>query len=176
MSKTLVMKFGGTSVGSADALVNAAQIIRDAKKDWGRVVVITSAMSGVTNLLLDSAASASHGMAASLPQAEFTLKQKHFDALDALVKDEPPRSANRRSTPDPLICELVARWQSWAKLVRAHGRSGILWERMSIHLLAVVVNSGIKAKAIESPSLWSQRPFSKRPPRFQSCNRKTRHS
>ncbi len=55
-SKTLVMKFGGTSVGSADALESATQIIRDAKKDWERVVVVTSAMSGVTNLLLDSAA------------------------------------------------------------------------------------------------------------------------
>jgi aspartokinase len=35
MSKTLVMKFGGTSVGSVDALKSAIQIIRDAKKDWG---------------------------------------------------------------------------------------------------------------------------------------------
>jgi aspartokinase len=36
--KTLVMKFGGTSVGSAEALANAAQIVRDAKRDWDRVV------------------------------------------------------------------------------------------------------------------------------------------
>ncbi|MCK7467080.1 MAG: hypothetical protein MZU91_02240 [Desulfosudis oleivorans] len=38
-----------------DALISATQIIRDAKKDWDRVIVVTSAMSGVTNLLLDSA-------------------------------------------------------------------------------------------------------------------------
>ena len=84
MSKTLVMKFGGTSVGSVDALKNATQIIRDAKKDWERVVVVTSAMSGVTNLLLDSAASASHGQVDSLPAAESTLREKHFAAADAL--------------------------------------------------------------------------------------------
>jgi len=35
------------------ALNSATQIIRDAKKDWERVVVVTSAMSGVTNLLLN---------------------------------------------------------------------------------------------------------------------------
>ena len=87
MQKTLVMKFGGTSVGSVDALINATQIIRDAKKDWARVVVVTSAMSGVTNLLLDSAASASHGKVDSLPQAESTLREKHFAAADALIKD-----------------------------------------------------------------------------------------
>ena len=35
--QTLVMKFGGTSVGSVDALVSATQIIKDAQKDWSRV-------------------------------------------------------------------------------------------------------------------------------------------
>ncbi|MFT3891189.1 MAG: hypothetical protein QM730_06105 [Anaerolineales bacterium] len=51
--QTLVMKFGGTSVGSVDALKQAAQIIRDARDEFARVVVITSAMSGVTDLLLE---------------------------------------------------------------------------------------------------------------------------
>ena len=89
MSKqTLVMKFGGTSVGSVDALVNATQIIRDAKKDWARVVVLTSAMSGVTDLLLDSAALASQGKVDSLPEAESTLREKYFAAANALIQDE----------------------------------------------------------------------------------------
>ncbi|NJN80482.1 MAG: hypothetical protein HC797_08410 [Anaerolineales bacterium] len=43
MQKTLVMKFGGTSVGSAEALMNVIQIVKDAKKDWGRIVIVTSA-------------------------------------------------------------------------------------------------------------------------------------
>jgi aspartate kinase len=154
MSKTLVMKFGGTSVGSADALKNATQIIRDAKKDWGRVVVITSAMSGVTNLLLDSAASASQGMADSLPQAESTLKQKHFDALDALVKDDNLRDQAKQKI-NTLIISFVNLCSAMAVLGEASPRAmdavASLGERMSIHLLAAVANSaGIKAKAIES--------------------------
>src|SRR5258706_9542680 len=95
MSKqTLVMKFGGTSVGSADALVSATQIIRDAKQDWARVVVVTSAMSGVTDLLLDSATLALRGNAGTtnwsslLADAESTLREKHFSTADALIKDE----------------------------------------------------------------------------------------
>ncbi len=59
--QTLVMKFGGTSVGSVNALISATQIIRDAKRDWSRVVVVTSAMSGVTDLLLKSASLAAEG-------------------------------------------------------------------------------------------------------------------
>ena len=53
--QTLVMKFGGTSVGSTDALINVKRLFRDARPIWKRVVVVASAMSGVTNLLLDSA-------------------------------------------------------------------------------------------------------------------------
>ena len=86
--QTLVMKFGGTSVGSVDALINATRIIRDAKKDWSRVVVVTSAMAGVTNLLLDSATFAAHGKTDALSNAESTLRERHFSAADALIKDE----------------------------------------------------------------------------------------
>ncbi len=44
-----VMKFGGTSVGSAEALRRVAKIITE--KEGGRVVVV-SAMSGITNFLI----------------------------------------------------------------------------------------------------------------------------
>ena len=59
--QTLVMKFGGTSVGSVDALIKATQIIKDAQMEYQRVVVVTSAMSGVTDLLLKSASLAAQG-------------------------------------------------------------------------------------------------------------------
>src|SRR5512140_1577121 len=89
MSKqTLVMKFGGTSVGSVDALTKATQIVKEARAQYPRVVVITSAMSGVTDLLLKSAALAVQGNIDSLPTAESTLREKHFSAADALVKDK----------------------------------------------------------------------------------------
>jgi aspartate kinase len=179
MSKTLVMKFGGTSVGSADALKNATQIIRDAKKDWARVVVVTSAMAGVTNLLLDSAASASQGMADSLPQAESTLRQKHFDALDALVKDESLREQAKQKI-NALILSFVNLCSAMAVLGEASPRAmdavASLGERMSIHLLAAVANSeGIKAKAIESSEfVITNDHFQNAHPDFKATTEKTR--
>ena len=44
-----VMKFGGTSVGSAEALNRVANIIADTE---GEKVVVVSAMSGITNFLV----------------------------------------------------------------------------------------------------------------------------
>ena len=49
--KTVVLKFGGTSVGSIDRIKKVCKIITSYKKR-NRVVVISSAMSGVTNDLV----------------------------------------------------------------------------------------------------------------------------
>jgi len=179
MNQTLVMKFGGTSVGSANALISATQIIRDAKKDWDRVVVVTSAMSGVTNLLLDSAASASQGKVDSLPAAEFTLRAKHFAAADALIKDEKLRESAKAEI-NMLILTLVDLCKAIAVLGEASPRAmdavASLGERMSIRLLAAVVNdAGIKAKAIESSEfIITNTHFQNAHPDFKVTTEKTR--
>jgi len=154
MQKTLVMKFGGTSVGSVDALINATQIIRDAKKDWSRVVVVTSAMSGVTNLLLDSAASASQGTVDSLSESASTLKEKHFAIADALIKDDKLREETKTEI-NTLILSLVNLCKAIAVLGEASPRAmdavASLGERMSVRLLAaVIISAGVKARVIEA--------------------------
>jgi aspartate kinase len=51
--KTVVLKFGGTSVGSIDRIKKVCKIIASYKKKKNKVVVISSAMSGVTNELVN---------------------------------------------------------------------------------------------------------------------------
>ena len=51
--KTVVLKFGGTSVGSIDRIKKVCRIIASYKKKKNKVVVISSAMSGVTNDLIN---------------------------------------------------------------------------------------------------------------------------
>ena len=50
--KIVVLKFGGTSVGTIDKIKKVTEIIRDYKKKNYKVIVVTSAMSGVTNDLI----------------------------------------------------------------------------------------------------------------------------
>ena len=50
--KILVLKFGGTSVGSIKKIKKVAEIIANYKKNNYRVIVVSSAMSGVTNELI----------------------------------------------------------------------------------------------------------------------------
>jgi aspartate kinase len=51
--KTVVLKFGGTSVGSIDRIKKVCKIIASFKKKKNKVVVISSAMSGITNDLIN---------------------------------------------------------------------------------------------------------------------------
>jgi aspartokinase/homoserine dehydrogenase 1 len=91
MKKPLqVMKFGGTSVGDASCIGRVAQILNDAAKD-GPIVAVVSAMSGVTNRLIEAANLAAAGES-KLAEAVFAaLRQQHETALGALVPDEAKR-------------------------------------------------------------------------------------
>ena len=50
--KIVVLKFGGTSVGTIKKIKKVAEIITDYKKKNYKVIVVSSAMSGVTNELI----------------------------------------------------------------------------------------------------------------------------
>ncbi len=155
--QTLVMKFGGTSVGSADALTRTAQIIKDARAQYPRLVVITSAMSGVTDLLLECATLAAQGNIESLPEAELTLREKHFSAADTLILNESLRAETKHQIEN-LINSLVDLCRAIAVLGEASPRAldavASLGERMSVRLLgAVVKEADIQARVVEASEL-----------------------
>ena len=178
-NQTLVMKFGGTSVGSVEALVSATQIIRDAKKDWSRVVVVTSAMSGVTDLLLKSASLAAQGNTNSIAEVESTLREKHFAVANVLIKDEEMRDSTKGEI-SCLIQLLVDLCRAIAVLGEASPRAldavASLGERMNVRLLAAIVNDGgIKARAIESTEfIVTNSHFQNAHPDFKITTEKTR--
>ena len=177
--RTLVMKFGGTSVGSTDALAKATQIVKDARAEFPRVVVITSAMSGVTNLLLDCASLASKGKVDSLPNAESTLREKHFSAVESLIKNEGLREETK-SAINSLILILVDLCKAIAVLGEASPRAldavASLGERMSVRLLgAVIMEAGIKARIIESTEfIVTNTHYQSAHPDFKMTTEKTR--
>ena len=97
--KTVVLKFGGTSVGSIDRIKKVCKIIAFYKKRKNKVVVVSSAMSGVTNELINKSKLISN----NFDRAEY----------DALV-----------STGEQVSCALIAgrlnhigiksrSWMSW---------------------------------------------------------------
>ena len=84
MKNLLVMKFGGTSMGSADRMKVAAEII--SKEQQSRpVVVIVSAMSKVTDLLLETLRHAEIGDRSSVDTSIATLLERHIETARQLL-------------------------------------------------------------------------------------------
>src|SRR5512140_3359936 len=81
-------KFGGASLADAAAVRNAVSLIRGHR---GPLVVVVSALAGVTDLLLNGARRSVAGQpqAASTAAAQFL--RRHRDLAHALVADGPPR-------------------------------------------------------------------------------------
>ena len=104
MKDTLVMKFGGTSVGSVEAIQQVIKIALAAKVDWQNVAIIVSAMSGVTDKLLNGARSAAAGDDNPAEKISRELSEKHFKVLELLA----PNAAHTRKDIERLLLEFVS--------------------------------------------------------------------
>ena len=102
----IVMKFGGTSVGSAERIAQAAHLATASAADGHQVVVVTSAMSGVTNLLIEAAQEASKGHWDV--KVRERLYARHAEVAAAIIHD-----ANRRQTA---LAEIDRRLDRFEKL------------------------------------------------------------
>ena len=78
------MKFGGTSVGSADRMRVSAQLAAEEQKKRP-VAVVVSAMSKVTDLLLDTMRHAEAGDRAGMERNLTVLRERHEQACRELL-------------------------------------------------------------------------------------------
>lgn len=94
-----VLKFGGTSVGTAESLTNVKQIVTACT---GQVIVVVSALGGVTNQLIqmaDLAEAHSDEWESILEQ----VKARHMSVIDAVVPDD--RQAQCKTVIEGFISE-----------------------------------------------------------------------
>lgn len=84
-----VLKFGGTSVGSAQSIRNVRKIIASQR---GRKIVVVSAMSGVTNELVSLYQLIIAGKEKEASEKVQGLHQKHLDLIEELFTSEAARN------------------------------------------------------------------------------------
>ncbi len=89
----LVMKFGGTSVGSTDALTQVAKIVAKENKERDGVVVVVSALSGVTDGLTRGALTAAGGDDRTYRTVAAELQAHHHRVIDSLFPKGMERSS-----------------------------------------------------------------------------------
>jgi bifunctional aspartokinase / homoserine dehydrogenase 1 len=157
MSTTLqVMKFGGTSVGDAACIARTAQIIATAARK-NQCVVVVSAMSGVTNRLIDAAKEAATGDSNEGANLVKVLRGQHASALETLIEEAPARDRVMQKL-DAVLAEAKRLCDGTALLRELTARTldevSSLGERLSAPIVAEAVKSlGLRSQSIEATEL-----------------------
>ena len=179
---TLVMKFGGTSVGSAQAMRETAVLIQHTKKQWGQTVAIVSAMGSkpvkVTDLLLNGAHSAAQGDGETCQRLAEQLRQIHFEAIDGLLAPDGERQQilvenGRFIDRFTALCQAV--YVLGELTPRALDTVAGMGEQMSARILAAYLRqTGTPAEAIDATELIvTDSNFQNATPQFDATKQKT---
>jgi bifunctional aspartokinase / homoserine dehydrogenase 1 len=151
-----VMKFGGTSVGNAECIARTAKILCQGARE-SRCVGVVSAMSGVTNRLIEAAKTAETGNHNGALAAMQELRVQHETALTTLVKNADERAKVRAKLDDVLaegsrFCEGTALLRELS--LRTMDAISSLGERLSAPLVAAAVKElGLKSEAVDATEL-----------------------
>src|SRR6266545_1305300 len=150
----LVMKFGGTSVGNAAAIAALARITGEQLKQWDHAVVVVSAMSGVTDLLLKGASTAATGDTGTYKEIAAKLREKHAATLAELNHSAEDANATRAQV-EQLLDEFELLCHSVNVLGEASPRAidaiSSLGERISVRIVAATLRDRrIPAEAIDA--------------------------
>jgi aspartokinase/homoserine dehydrogenase 1 len=120
-----VWKFGGASLADAAAVRHAVSLVRAHR---GPLVVVVSALGGVTDLLLDAARRSAAGAPAAASAAAATFLRRHRDLAHGLV---PAGPARRR-----LLASADAQAREYREIAHAMAALGDLSARASDTLVA----------------------------------------
>jgi bifunctional aspartokinase / homoserine dehydrogenase 1 len=103
--RLMVMKFGGTSVGNAERFRQCAAIVGEAAKH-DRIVVVVSAMAGVTDLIFKTIEAARHGDSAATRTHLRKFESVHRELIGNLFNEIHQTAAN------DFISEVIAQLQN----------------------------------------------------------------
>ncbi|AMY12447.1 Lysine-sensitive aspartokinase 3 [Luteitalea pratensis] len=107
----VVMKFGGTSVKDPEAIGRLARIVAREYATSGAPVVVVSAMSGITDQLLDAVAAVERGDAELASQKVAVMRDRHRAAAEALL--------TRADEQGDVLDALERQWREAAALLHA---------------------------------------------------------
>lgn len=156
MKNIVVMKFGGTSVGTIAALETSSSIIKSQKENWDGIIVVVSAMSGVTNMLLECAKKAENGDKKGFEMIIDDIRQKHLEVLTTIFNNN--RNSKIEEEIELLLSELKSICFSISIMgeVTPRGLDVIvsLGERMNARVFSAILSQkGLLSEPVEATKL-----------------------
>ncbi len=157
MTMTLIMKFGGTSVGNAEAIRQAANLVIQGAPNGEAIVVIVSAMRGVTDALVQGALTAAQGDEQTYRGVVSDLRVRHTLVIAELLSESAQRTELLK-TVEAYLDEFAAFCRSVHVLgevtARAMDAISSLGERMNARIFAAFLQEqGTPARAVDATDL-----------------------
>ncbi len=151
----IVMKFGGSSIGSVDRIRTAASVVSDSLS--AQPVVILSAMEGVTDQLIETGDRAVVGRDADVAAGLSALRVRHAAAISALLTAPDRRAAANREL-EPIWEEIHNVFTGVLLLRERSPRSGDLISSFGERLIVPVFSAylgqeGILSEAFDARGL-----------------------
>ncbi|HYS56044.1 MAG TPA: bifunctional aspartate kinase/homoserine dehydrogenase I [Thermoanaerobaculia bacterium] len=160
-----VYKFGGAAVGNAEALRVAAEHVRAAP---ARVVVIVSAMQGVTDLLLDASRAALAGDRIAYEFAAEQFAVRHREVVAALMPDDRRLDAEI----EKVTTELRSMCDSISVLHELTSRAADALVARGERLIARIFAEFVGAQYVDATDLiFTERRLGSLWPNFRRCER-----
>ena len=153
----LVSKFGGTSVGSVEAISQAADLVMQQAQEWDQQVVVVSAMRGVTDALTQGALTAALGDGQAYRAIVADLRVRHYRVVDELL-DRDGERAQLLAAVDGYLDEYATFCRSVHVLgevtPRAMDAISSLGERINARVLAALLRlRGVSSQAVDATEL-----------------------
>lgn len=112
--RTLVMKFGGSSIGMTTGLTQMVRVVLHEHERWERLVLIVSALEGVTDSLLDAAQLAHLSNQRGYRRIIANLRTRHL-ALIQHLQINPADQTSLQADLDRLLYEVMDLCQTLAE-------------------------------------------------------------
>jgi len=152
---TLVMKFGGASLGTSAGLAQVLSIIARESQTWEQLVIVVSALDGVTDMLLEAAQLARIDNQRGYRRIAANLRSRHLALIDQLPLDRPDRNTLQADI-DGLLSGLLDDCQTIAnnlneELSAKHIDAVVaVGERLSARIIAALLRqNGIRGVAVD---------------------------
>lgn len=143
-----VMKFGGTSVGSVNSILNLKSIVESAARE-DNVIVVVSALGGITDKLLKTSQLAVMGDN-SFNDEFRAIVSRHHELIDAIIPDEEKRAVLLKEV-DKLLNELDNIYQGLALINNITPKSEATivsyGERISSRIVTALIDGAVRYNA-----------------------------
>ena len=149
-----VLKFGGTSVGSAANMKKVAEIVR---REQARITVL-SAMSGTTDSLVRISRAAASGDRNAIEEQLVMLTDKYTRCIEELLRERKQQALARMNATFGLIRDEAAAFEEYESERKIIAQGELL---TSAIFTAYLQETGLKAECLYSPDFMVKDPGEK---------------